>query len=270
MNSFEEQISKHYKWTLDYSNKVIFEYERFLTLKSTESKVIPSNDIDKLWRYHIYNVNNYTNYCVNKFKKIINYNLEKNIEEDKNNFYATINYYKMTFGEFKYPEVWNYTLSITINEVNTILNAPKQQHYQQINNENSIWKIPNQVTYQQTYQQTNQQINIPSYVENKPNQGEFKVFIYFKNVMNGYESYDKKIIPYISSNQFETIDMFKDLVSKTININKNIFNISLHPNILINALDKFTYLLNNYLKSNILLKDLLNKGYNFFIIEINN
>jgi hypothetical protein len=53
MSSFEEQIANNFKWSLEYCNKVIFEYERFLTLKLTSNNIVPSIDIYKLWKYHI-------------------------------------------------------------------------------------------------------------------------------------------------------------------------------------------------------------------------
>ena len=100
---------------------------------------------------------------------------------------------------------------------------------------------------------------------------QIKVYIYFKSfVPNGSDAFDKKIIPYVSNNQNETVDLFKDIISKSTNINKNIIFMKIHPDISVTMMDKITYVINGYLKPNTLLKDLLNKGYNFFIIEINN
>jgi hypothetical protein len=277
MSNFEDQISKHYNWTLEYYNKVGVEYERFMILKSNINQVLPSDDIEKLWIYHLYTTDNYSNYCLSKFNKIINYTIIKKTDTDyKNNFYQTINYYKNTFGEFKFPEIWNCTISITVLEIESIikqinpqmqiLTIPSQTFIQQpliqqpVNNENSIWKLSK-----------NNQVNIPSYIINKPSQGEIKVYIYFKSfVPYGSDAFDKKIIPYVSNNQNETVDLFKDVISKSTNINKNIIFMKIHPDISLTMMDKITYVLNDYVKPNILIKDLLNKGYNFFIIEINN
>jgi hypothetical protein len=68
---FEEKVATHYKWTLELTNKIIFEYERFMKIRSSNEDTYPPNKIEDLWKFHILCTENYINYSNNKFNKII-------------------------------------------------------------------------------------------------------------------------------------------------------------------------------------------------------
>ena len=63
MSSFEQKIANYYDWTLDFTNKVIFEYERFLAIKLVNQEIYPSEQIEKIWKFHILCTEHYYNYC---------------------------------------------------------------------------------------------------------------------------------------------------------------------------------------------------------------
>ena len=119
MTTFEEQISQYNNWTLEYCNKVIFEYERFMILRCNNINTGPSDDINKLWQYHILNTEIYSNYCMIKFNKIIHHNpLDNNdLISKKNKLFTSLNAYKSTFGEFKYQEVWSSNIIVNVIEM---------------------------------------------------------------------------------------------------------------------------------------------------------
>ena len=71
MSSFEEQLAKYNDWSLDYCKKVIFEFERFITIRANNNDTSPPDKIEKLWHSLILNTEFYINYCNNKFGKII-------------------------------------------------------------------------------------------------------------------------------------------------------------------------------------------------------
>jgi len=71
MSTFEEKISQFYGWNLDLTKQIIFEYERFLQIKSIQNDVVPSEKINMCWEYHILNMEFYFNYSNTKFNKII-------------------------------------------------------------------------------------------------------------------------------------------------------------------------------------------------------
>jgi hypothetical protein len=185
---------------------------------------------------------NYISYCNNKFNKIIHHdtNHQNNLLKNNDNIIETIKLYKNKFVNIQYPDIWNYNLTMNINNIESLQNN--------ISLEKNIF---------------------PSYISNKPNNNEFKLYIYYKN-NNENNLYDKKIITYNPS-YLDTIDKLKDLIISELNINKYLLNIYIHPDIYINDIDKNIYFYNNNntLKYNILLNDLLLKFYNFLIIEIN-
>ena len=50
MSIFEQKIAKLNGWTIELTHKIIFEYERFLSLKSTNPDLIPPDKINKIWK----------------------------------------------------------------------------------------------------------------------------------------------------------------------------------------------------------------------------
>jgi hypothetical protein len=269
--SFEEQIAKYNNWTLVYTNKVIQEYERFMHLKSINStnislKLIPSDDIDKLWQYHILSTELYYNYCMNKFNKIIHYNpsnainpfcLLSNLNERREELLNTLKCYKLTYQNFINPEVWNtkLTLCLSINDIEKNINLQYQFNLQ-----------PNQFNLQpnQFNLQPNQFVQ-PSYLQNKPEKDQIKIYIYYTNqILPGL--YNKQIIQLLPS-ETDTIDKLKDLIALELKINKTQIKISPHSEILPYTYRAFIH--NNELNQFILLKNLIINGCNFFIIEIN-
>lgn len=269
MSLIEQHISKTNNWTIEYCNKVIFEFERFLSIKISDNNVYPSNDINKLWESIILNTEFYINYCNQKFNKIIYFNQIENNDETtkKNKILNLFKLYKTMYGEFKYPEVWNYTIILTPNDINTIMNSLNTQNTQ--NTQNNILAIPQNEIQNQTQNQIN---SIPNYQQNKPANGEIKLYFYFKDsVPPNATQFDKKIVGYTPTNQTDTVESLKNLILNDIKIDKNNINILLHPEITINGLDKYVYFFStntSTLKSTIFLKDLVAKSYNFLIIEM--
>ena len=227
MTTFEENISKYFNWTIDYTHKVIYEYERFLYLKATYLDILPSCDIHKLWKYHIFIPIEYYNYCITKFSKIINYNPNQKIINNYNDILNTLTCYKNTFGEIIYKDVWIFDIKLNIENITLLINNPICD-------------------------------TIPSYIENKPENGYLKL----------YFIYNKELVTYKPFNISESINTLIDMISKQINIPNNNIIIKLHPDINILGYDKLTYFNNDIIKLNSLLNTLINKSYNFFIVDI--
>lgn len=228
MLTIEEQLYKYYNWTSEYSKKVIFEYERFLYLRSQYNNILPPDIIDKLWMYHILNIDNYINYCLEKFKFIIIYEPLDRLNNDKNNkilnFY---NIYKTIYNEIKYPEVWTINYNISIENLIKIIN-----HY-------------------------------PEYKVNQ-NKNEIKVFVLYKDQTKNYPN-NKQIFTLYPNNN-DNIDGLLNFLSYNLNINKYSINIYPHPDIKIN--DNGYILVNNKINNFITLNTLLSKSIDFLIAEI--
>ena len=98
MSTFEQKIANLNNWTIELTHKIIFEYDRFLSIKSSNPDLIPPDKIEKLWKFHILLTENYYNYCNQKFNKIIHYDhtLLYTSAEKLNKILTTIKIYKRT------------------------------------------------------------------------------------------------------------------------------------------------------------------------------
>ncbi len=255
MTTFEENIAKYHNWDIILCNKVIFEYERFLFLKSYYLDAYPSEYIKKLWQYHILNTEHYFNYCMSKFNKIIHHNINDYIDStnNKNKIIGTINEYNKNFGKFIYDEIWDFGINDSFN-LDPELPVFK---FKDINNNTCICYFPADT-------------NIPSYNDNKPLNTELKIYFLFVGGKKiNYLNFHKKTISYIPKDKYETIDNLKDLIINDVNIDKNLINIRIHPEIKLNSMDNNLLFDNDRnLKLNIYLNDLMLKLYNFLIVKI--
>ena len=125
MTTFEQKIAYQNNWTIELTYKIIFEYERFLMLKSINPYLIPSDKIVKLWKFHILSTENYYNYCSQKFNKIIHFDhvLPCTSEEKLNKLLTTIKIYKDIFGFITYPEVWSLECEFDFNDLEKIVST---------------------------------------------------------------------------------------------------------------------------------------------------
>ena len=53
LESIITYVKKKYDWSDQYVKAVIFEYERFLYIKSLDTVFLPPDPINKLWNIHI-------------------------------------------------------------------------------------------------------------------------------------------------------------------------------------------------------------------------
>ena len=104
----DKQLMQEYNWTPDYTDNVLYEYMRFIVLRSTNLNLSPSDDIDKCWHIHLLNPVKYYDYCIKTFNKIIDHNPEMSYDQQakKIRLANTILEYKKRYGELKYPNVW--------------------------------------------------------------------------------------------------------------------------------------------------------------------
>lgn len=94
-------------WKNDYANDVATNYHRFMGLRSKDSNLSPSDDIDKFWHQHILNTLSYTQYCTKNFGKYIHHNPED--AYDQNSRYQrlcnTVREYIKIYGDVN-PQIW--------------------------------------------------------------------------------------------------------------------------------------------------------------------
>lgn len=234
MATQEEQISEYCQWSLDYTKKVIPEYERFITIRSTNPDAGPSDSIDKLWHYHILCTELYYNYCMKNFGKIIHHNIMLTNQSEKiSRLSLTMKLYKEKYGNFIHEEVWDCNLIITPDLLQTI-----KKH-------TDIY---------------------PAYLENKPPAESLNILVRYKSP-GAHLKFNEKIITYkplITDTILKLSEMI--LAGTTINISK----IKILPHNEINPNYSKNYLINNVFRNEILLTTLVTEKCDFLIGEIDN
>jgi hypothetical protein len=124
MEFAKSEIVKHYNFTIEYVDKIAYEFERFMELKNLDSECSPSDDIDLLWHQVILDTEFYSNYCTNRFNKIIHHKPQNAIdqEERKIRLNKTIELYKKTFLQCPDEIVWLNTTKINKEPIKEIIN----------------------------------------------------------------------------------------------------------------------------------------------------
>jgi hypothetical protein len=107
-----KQSTSYYSWTQEYARQVAFEYERFLEIRAENEKLSPIDDIDKFWHLHLLNPVLYYNYCLSKFKKIVDHNPSDSFDQiaRKQRITNTLIEYRKKFITFAFPCVWKIEL----------------------------------------------------------------------------------------------------------------------------------------------------------------
>ena len=101
--------SRYNSWTPEFGEQVKVEYERFLELRAANSKLSPSDTIDKLWHVHILDTKSYIRYCMGKFNKYIHHDPADSVDQMARRIRLadTKAAYSMRFGQFVHPVVWD-------------------------------------------------------------------------------------------------------------------------------------------------------------------
>lgn len=289
--SLTEQAAKYNNWTLEYCQQVIPEYERFIEIKANNSltELTPSDDIKKMWQFHILNTEIYCNYCMSKFNKIIHHTLPTsvqpnnltNLQSNKENYIKTINLYKSTFGEFLFKNVWNIQLNFSVDEVvanqPNPLTQPNQLNQQpQINSffQPQLQQPPQINSFFQpqinSFFQPNNQTptyQTPVYSQNKPPKNTINIYIHYLKQKNE-NMHDKQTIN-LSPSDTDTINELINLLVVNLKVKKEQIHIKPHNEISPYIYQSYLNIINKKLNESVLIKNLITVGCDFFIVEIN-
>ena len=110
MQNILHQVKTSNSWSDEYTQAVLFEYERFLTLRSENETLSPSDDIDKFWHQHILNTKHYYEYCMTKFSnRFVHHNPMDACDQTakQQRLLKTIKFYNLLYGNIINPKVWN-------------------------------------------------------------------------------------------------------------------------------------------------------------------
>ena len=195
------QFTSYYnKWTLDYTEDVFKEYQKFLYLRNINSNLSPSDDIDKFWHAHILNTKSYYDYCIKKFGKIIHHNPNDSLDEKarKIRYYNTLIEYTKVFGELKNTKIWN-------------IDKEDENNNQKIEYKKQIFP------------------SYKEYMANKPNIIKIYMFYNKDKIYNKSNfMHDKKIFT-MEINKSTTFEQLKNIISKKVNDNAYAVKIYPHP-----------------------------------------
>lgn len=78
-------------------------------MRAENSDLSPSDDIDKLWHYHILDTKSYYTYCIEKYGKIIHHNPTDSLNQKLRQIRLANTHVKYLdkFGSFENKHVWN-------------------------------------------------------------------------------------------------------------------------------------------------------------------
>jgi len=107
-------VKKEYKWNTRFAGKVVYEYKRFMYLRSLDSDCSPSDSIDQFWKVHILYTENYNRFCIENFGKFIHHNSDESLDQEfkQKTIGRTIKLYMKTYPSVTYPDVWDINLEL--------------------------------------------------------------------------------------------------------------------------------------------------------------
>jgi len=111
--TFAKRLSRENGWSLDYTNRVILEYKKFIFLCAISSTgITPSDPVDQAWHLHLTYTNSYWNkMCKGLLNKEIHHNPTKGGKKENekfNIFYdSTREMYKSYFNEDQPTDIWH-------------------------------------------------------------------------------------------------------------------------------------------------------------------
>src|SRR6185312_12171046 len=104
-------LVRNHTFSNDYCMTVLFEYKRFMSLKSQYPFMSPSDNIDKFWHAHLLYTQLYYDYCMTNFHRLIHHDPDMAIDQKARQVRITntLKQYEKDYGKPRYPEVWGLT-----------------------------------------------------------------------------------------------------------------------------------------------------------------
>ncbi|MDV6170094.1 hypothetical protein R1T16_16770 [Flavobacterium sp. DG1-102-2] len=111
--TFSQRLARENGWNLNYTQRVIEEYKKFLFLCCTSpDPVTPSDPVDQAWHLHLTYTKSYWNdLCKNILEREIHHNPTRGGKEEQqkfNNLYTGLHHmYFEKFGMNPPPDIWH-------------------------------------------------------------------------------------------------------------------------------------------------------------------
>lgn len=110
--SFTDRLSRENSWSLEYSNRVVLEYKKFLFLICISNHpVTPSDQVDQAWHLHLlYTESYWVDLCQDILNRQIHHGPTRGGSEEKDKYVdwyqKTKNLYEDTFGAKAPEDIW--------------------------------------------------------------------------------------------------------------------------------------------------------------------
>ncbi|MEQ1821453.1 MAG: hypothetical protein ABL949_02990 [Fimbriimonadaceae bacterium] len=109
--TFARKLAKQQRWTLEYTERVIGEYKRFLYLGAVEGPVSPSPQVDEAWHLHLtYTVSYWEHLCGEVLGKPFHHHPSRGRNESvkySKLSETTIEKYRRVFSEKPPEDIWS-------------------------------------------------------------------------------------------------------------------------------------------------------------------
>ena len=109
--SFADRLAEEQGWTPEFTHRVIREYKRFVALAMiSKAPVTPSLIIDEAWHLHLIYTRSYWERFMPLLPRSLHHEPTKGGESEevkhKNQFGATLELYRQTFGNEPPADIW--------------------------------------------------------------------------------------------------------------------------------------------------------------------
>jgi hypothetical protein len=111
--TFSKKLAKHNRWSVDYTQRVIEEYKRFIFLAVVAGHIVsPSEQVDQAWHLHLtYTRSYWQDFCPNVLQTPLHHDPTRGGSSEHlkyNNLYdRTLDSYQQFFGQVPPVDIWS-------------------------------------------------------------------------------------------------------------------------------------------------------------------
>ena len=106
MDEFKLYMMKDKGWSSDHYDKILFEFNRFITLYHEDDNISPNGAVDTFWHEFLLETRIYHEYCFDKFGHYVHHSVLRSQDNNwKHRYQQTLTKYKNKYGDID-NEFW--------------------------------------------------------------------------------------------------------------------------------------------------------------------